>query len=139
EKFFHVGAAIRLAVAEKVDVLAHRWLILLGQRYGGSFSESPGKRPRRVNQASQRYASGAAKRIESTTSRTPPKPGITCSASFCRHSRLISASDRSPSTPAPPTVNPKPAAVQSSPRSAGTRRVITTATVTAKTSTPASP
>src|SRR5439155_27307406 len=59
------------------------------------------------------YATGAAKMIESTTSRTPPKPGMICDASFRSQSRLMSDSAKSPKAPARPTVKPKPTACRS--------------------------
>src|SRR5581483_4867120 len=74
--------------------------------------------PPRTKQ-NQQYATGAANRIESTTSRTPPNPGTVCEASFCLLSRLMSDSARSPRTPAIPTVSPKPRTGQGETASTG--------------------
>src|SRR4051794_40171835 len=52
------------------------------------------------------YTTGAAKTMESTTSRTPPKPGTACEASFFWQSRLTSDSARSPRMPTSPTTRP---------------------------------
>src|SRR5207253_3091780 len=85
------------------------------------------------------YATGAANTIESTTSRTPPKPGTACEASLRRQSRLMSDSARSPSMPATPRASPNPAADRTPPRTAGPSRSRPTAATTAATRPPAAP
>src|SRR5262249_19104701 len=73
--------------------------------------------------ANQQKATGEANKIESITSKIPPKPGRTSLASFRPKSRLIRDSAKSPSMAAIPIVTPKPISVPI-PLSTGLRRLM---------------